>query len=155
MQNFSLPISFDQNTRLDMSWVLTIENLQCFELSPEMTKFLYEKLVNCTGALRIRDACHFLRLFEQKHMGMELFRFMESLPIDIRERIHKKAELLMCQSKCEAHQDTIHELAKQLRVLDQITMADVSLVRLELDTKRNEALQAIRALQDHMDVLLA
>jgi hypothetical protein len=155
MQNFSLPISFDKDTRIDMSWTLAFEPLQFFELSPEMTHILYDKLANCAGALRIRDACHLLRLFELKHMGMELFRFMESLPIDIRERIHKKAELLMCQSKCEAHQDTMRELAKQLRVLDQITMADVSLVRLELDTKCNEALQAIRALRDHMDVLLA
>ena len=155
MQAGRLPIVIDPKDYTDMSQSLTTGSLMIFGLSEPMTHMLYERLATGAGALRMRDACHLFMQLDPVHMGRELHNFMTHLPTDFCKRVQKSAEVLLCQSQCKEHQGAICKLDCQLNLLVQIPSADVTMVRLELQNKRDDIVREMERIQQHMAVLLA
>lgn len=88
-------------------------------------------------------------------MGTPLFRFLGALPMEVRERIQKIAEILLREEDAEELRQNTEEVDRQLLLLDQITMVDVSIVRMDLQTKRGDMVCQIERIRGHIAVLRA
>jgi hypothetical protein len=150
-----LQIVIDADACRDMDSQLTESHLVVLMLSVRTTQSLFDLLTQNAGANNMHTVCSLLALFDVLHMGRPLFNFMDSLPICIRNRIHKIAEFLLCKLDVEKLQHEADKVDAELRILSQITMVDVSMVRLQLDAKRADIVREMERIQEHIAVLLA